>query len=58
MPDGHVAHLVPRLRTVRPDLPVVGTSAANRGKDFARCGVNRFIAKPWGLEDLVRVASW
>ena len=58
MPDGHVARLVPRLRRVRPGLPLVGTSGVDRSRDFARCGVTRFIAKPWGLEDLVRVANW
>jgi CheY-like chemotaxis protein len=57
MPDGPVARLVPRLRTARPRLTVVGTSAADRRSDFAACGVTRFIAKPWSPEDLLRVAS-
>ena len=58
MPDGHVAQLVPRLRSLRPGLPLVGTSGMDRRTDFAECGVTRFIAKPWGLDDLLRAANW
>lgn len=58
MPDGHVARLVPRLRTVRPALTLVGTSGADRLREFAESGVTRFIPKPWGLDDLCRIANW
>ncbi len=57
MPNGTVADLVPRLRSVRPDLPLIGTSGLDRQREFAECGVTRFIPKPWDLEDLLRVPS-
>jgi CheY-like chemotaxis protein len=58
MPDGDIAELVPRLRAVRPGLFLVGTSGADRCRDFAECGVTRFLSKPWSLPDLLRVANW
>jgi DNA-binding response OmpR family regulator len=58
MPDGDIAQLVPRLRAVRPGLFLVGTSGADRCRDFAECGVTRFIPKPWGLAELLRVVDW
>ena len=58
MPDGDVGHLVNRLRSARAALPLIGTSAADRRKEFAECGVTRFLAKPWELDDLLGVGKW
>ncbi|MCL4683409.1 response regulator [Myxococcota bacterium] len=58
MPDGDVGHLVKRLRTARPVLPLIGTSAADRRSEFAERGVSRFLDEPWQLEDLVRAMKW
>ena len=58
MPDGDVGRLVRRLRWQRPALPVVGTSAGDRRSEFATRGVDRFLPKPWALDDLIRVADW
>jgi len=58
MPDGDVGRLVERLHGQRPDLTLVGTSGADRRSDFADRGVERFLAKPWSLDDLIRVAGW
>jgi DNA-binding NtrC family response regulator len=58
MPDGPVSRLVSQLRSVRPDLLLMGTSGVERGRDFAKCGVTLFIAKPWSLDDLLRIARW
>lgn len=58
MPDGDVGRLVPRLRWQRPGLTLVGTSGSDRRSDFAARGVDRFLAKPWNLDDLIRAAGW
>ena len=54
MPDGDVGHLVKQLRAARDGLPLIGTSGADRRRDFAERGVTRFLGKPWQLGDLVR----
>ena len=58
MPDGDVGRLVGRLLRQRPGLPMVGTSASDRHAEFAARGVDRFLPKPWTLDDLIRVADW
>ena len=58
MPDGDVGRLAQRLRWQRPALPVVGTSAGDRRSEFAARGVDRFLPKPWALDDLILVAVW
>ena len=58
MPDGDVSRLVQRLRWQRPALSLVGTSAGDRCSEFAARGVDRFLPKPWSLDDLTRVADW
>lgn len=57
MPDGDVGQLVRRLRRLRPALPLVGTSATDRRSEFAARGVDRFLLKPWAIDDLVVVAK-
>jgi CheY-like chemotaxis protein len=58
MPDGDVDDLVRVLRRRRPGLVMVGTSASDRRSDFAARGIDRFLQKPWSLDDLIRVAEW
>ena len=58
MPDGDVGRLVERLRWRRPALSLVGTSGLDRRSDFAARGVDRFLPKPWEIDDLIRVADW
>jgi len=55
MPDGDGAELAPRLRAVRPDLFVVGNSGTDRRHEFRRAGVDRFLPKPWRVEELIEV---
>jgi CheY-like chemotaxis protein len=52
MPDGCVGRLVERLKIVRPALPLIGTSGAERRRQFAQLGVTWFLEKPWKLRDL------
>jgi len=58
MPDGDVGRLVKRLHWQRPALPLVGTSGSDQRFEFAARGVDRFLPKPWALDDLIRVADW
>jgi CheY-like chemotaxis protein len=58
MPDGDVGRLVRRLHGQRPSLPVVGTSGSDRRSEFAARGVDRFLPKPWTLDDLIHVTDW
>jgi CheY-like chemotaxis protein len=55
MPDGDGAELAPRLRAVRPELFVVGNSGTDRRHEFRRAGVDRFLPKPWRVEELIEV---
>jgi CheY-like chemotaxis protein len=58
MPEGDAGILACRLRSARPDLLLVGTGAADRRRAFRRLGVDRFLPKPWRLEDLTRAVGW
>lgn len=58
MPDGDPGYLARRLRGRWPSLPVVGTSGLDRRSEFAARGVDRFLRKPWTLDDLIQVADW
>lgn len=53
MPDGDGPQLVPQLRARRPDLLVVGSSGSDRRREFRQAGVERFLEKPWGIDDLI-----
>lgn len=58
MPDGEPSCLIRRLRGRWPALPLLGTSGLARCSEFAAQGVDRFLPKPWTLDDLIRVADW
>jgi len=58
MPDGDVGRLVRRLRLRRPGLTLVGTSASDRRAEFTARGIDRFLPKPWTLDDLLQVTQW
>lgn len=58
MPDGDPTGLLRHLRGRWPGLPVMGTSGLDRCSRFAAQGVDRFLSKPWTLDDLIRVAGW
>jgi CheY-like chemotaxis protein len=57
MPDGDVGHLVRRLHSLRPALPLVGTSGSDRRSDFTARGVTLYLPKPWALDDLIHVVD-
>lgn len=57
MPDGDVVDLVRRLREIRPDVVLVGSSGTDHRLDFAERGVDRYVPKPWRLGDLAEAAQ-
>lgn len=57
MPDGDVGDLVRRLRAVRSNILLVGTSGGDRERDFAERGVDRFVAKPWSFDELAAAVA-
>lgn len=54
MSDGDVGQLVERLRAVRAELPLIGTSGSACRAEFAERGVTTFLAKPWTIDVLVQ----
>ena len=51
MPDGDAPDLVRRIRLLRPDLLLIGTSGSHDAKAaFEECGVSRFLPKPWDAD--------
>jgi len=57
MPDGPIARLVKRLHLLRPALPLIGTSAVPRHREFVAIGVPHFLEKPWDTADLARAVN-
>lgn len=56
MPDGDVADLVGRIREIRPDVVLIGSSGTDRRREFADRGVDRYVPKPWGFQELVEAS--
>lgn len=57
MPDGPPVGLIERIKSLRPQVKIIGCSAAAHQQDFARLGVDRYLAKPWHMSDLLSVLS-
>lgn len=54
--DVRVDALADMLRAYpRDDVVVVGNSGSDRREDFAAAGVNRFLRKPWRIDQLVKL---
>lgn len=47
--------IVEKLRALKPKIHIIGASGNDRRKEFSALGVERFLAKPWGISDLERV---
>jgi len=57
MPDGNGLELLPELREMRPELPVIVMSARNTlvtAVEASRAGAFDYLAKPFDLDDLER----
>jgi CheY-like chemotaxis protein len=46
---------IERIRAMRPDVLIIGTSGTYRRGDFAALGVELYLQKPWHVTDLVNV---
>jgi two-component system nitrogen regulation response regulator GlnG len=60
MPDGNAFDLLPRIKKLRPDLPVVLMSAKNTimtAITAAERGAYEYLPKPFDLNELINVAS-
>jgi two-component system chemotaxis response regulator CheY len=53
MPNTDISESIDKIRTVRPDVTIIGTSGSYRKEDFATLGVEHFLQKPWRVTDLV-----
>jgi CheY-like chemotaxis protein len=56
-PDADLAGSIEQIRAARPDVLLVGTSAAPNRQAFAALGVEDYVQKPWGVRELIDVLS-
>lgn len=54
-PGGDVCSLLRRLKALRPEATIIGSSGDDRRSEFAVLGVTRFLPKPWRLPDLINL---
>ncbi len=60
MPDENAFDLIPRMRKVRPDLPIIVMSAQNTlmtAITAAECGAYEYLPKPFDLNELVAIVG-
>ena len=57
LPDTDIGSLAEELRAIRPDVIIVGQSKINRQDVFREMRVDRFLHKPWGIDDLINVLT-
>ena len=55
LPGEDIYPFVQQIRTLRPDVCIVGSSGSERAEQFRRLGIQRFLLKPWTLVNLVGV---
>lgn len=49
---GNVTQAVEQFRTLSEHVAIVGNSGQDRSEEFAAAGVDKFLHKPWRLDDL------
>ena len=60
MPDENAFDLIPRIKRLRPDLPVIVMSALNTlstAVKAAECGAYEYLPKPFDLKELVSIVD-
>src|SRR3972149_5840447 len=60
MPDGSAFDLIPRMKKIRPDLPIVVMSAQNTlmtAVTAAERGAYDYLPKPFDLSELTKIAE-
>ncbi len=46
---------IKRIKSLRPGVRIVGTSAGLHQEDFLRLGVGDYLHKPWKVQDLIKI---
>ncbi|MEM8744187.1 MAG: response regulator, partial [Pseudomonadota bacterium] len=60
MPDENAFDLIPKVKKLRPDLPIVVMSAQNTlmtAITAAECGAYEYLPKPFDLNELVSIVG-
>ncbi len=60
MPDENAFDLIPRIKKIRPDLPIIVMSAQNTlmtAITATECGAYEYLPKPFDLNELVSIAA-
>ncbi|UCG33599.1 MAG: response regulator [Phycisphaerales bacterium] len=55
--DTALGEAVERIRSLRPDVSIVGAANNYAGVEFAAAGIEHFVQKPWRVENLVGVLT-
>jgi DNA-binding NtrC family response regulator len=53
MPGIDTKILIDEMRSIRPDLKIVGNSGEDHREDFEKMGVYHYLGKPWSIPDLI-----
>jgi len=57
MPGSNVTELVARLRSLRPNVRIIGSSSNSNRAKFEELGVEKFLAKPWEVDQLLQILT-
>ncbi len=60
MPDENAFDLIPRIKRLRPDLPIIVMSAQNTlstAVTAAECGAYEYLPKPFDLKEMIAIAT-
>lgn len=57
LPATELTEFVAWMKAERPEVTLVGTSGSYRRNEFAMLGVERFVLKPWRVDDLMNVLT-
>jgi len=55
--DGNSHSFVQQVRSVRPQVTMIGISSQDCYARFAQMGINLVLSKPWRLNDLIELLS-
>lgn len=55
IPNATPQNVVNTLKTIRPEVKIIGTSGGNYAAEFEHLGVDYFLAKPWDLRQFFEV---
>lgn len=53
MPEDNPGDFVRIAKNLRPEIHIIGTSAADHKRDFSDLGIDVFLPKPWVVDELI-----